>query len=559
MQFQFCPVAISTTAPSASTGLTSPATTSSAASLTSVDLPTDFAIATAPSVSNALLLRRQGSTSAMTSTQIASNSSASPTSTTVPVQTSTTSSGTILYHIGQYQCSQTLDIAWLIQLVQGYVQATSNTLKANVLFFEFNLHAAASGNNVAASASQPSAFPVPSQLVGTQFQSTMGSDMYTPSLLNQERSNLNSSWYQVANNYIPAEFYMKVQPAGKDITTSTGWPNLAYILLQSTKRIMLSWGTIDPQMHGYNTSGDTTVFPSDTFAAVTNVQSDSNGNITSGCFADLNDINPLQTNSSWATSEPKDEFSEGTSTSFQSLVQLNHNFTRCGISPQINQTLFNATADSMPIPYRNISRASIWTWAPGEPTNQSSADDSNASLYRCAFVDITTSYNGRWRVDHCNQHYRAACRVAEQPYLWTLTPNTVEFSAAASACPTNSSFEVPRTGLEATYLLRHLSTYPDSTLDPSSPRGDSRSGVWVNFNSLDVRACWTVAGANASCPYTINKENVHQRTVLVPVVAAIVILALSAITLFVKCNANRRTSRRRKRGEGGWDYEGVPS
>jgi len=57
----------------------------------------------------------------------------------------------------------------------------------------------------------------------------------------------------------------------------------------------------------------------------------------------------------------------------------------------------------------------------------------------------------------------------------------------------------------------------------------------------------------------VDPKNQQRREVLIPTIAAIIVLLLTALTLFVKCNVNRRMSRRRKRGEGGWDYEGVPS
>jgi hypothetical protein len=48
--------------------------------------------------------------------------------------------------------------------------------------------------------------------------------------------------------------------------------------------------------------------------------------------------------------------------------------------------------------------------------------------------------------------------------------------------------------------------------------------------------------------------------VVIPTVAGVIVFLLAILTITVKCAANRQnTRRRRKRGEGGWDYEGVPS
>ena len=155
-----------------------------------------------------------------------------------------------------------------------------------------------------------------------------------------------------------------------------------------------------------------------------------------------------------------------------------------------------------------------------------------------------------------NIRHHAACRIGHQPYLWRLSDERVPFSAAESACQRNTSFSLPRTGLENTYLSQHISSLPEYSRLGLSGSG---SGIWLNFNSLDIEACWVTTGPNGTCPYFMDEEALRQRTLLVPVIAALVVLLLTALTLFVKCNKNRRNSRKRIRGEGGWDYEGVPS
>jgi hypothetical protein len=95
-------------------------------------------------------------------------------------------------------------------------------------------------------------------------------------------------------------------------------------------------------------------------------------------------------------------------------------------------------------------------------------------------------------------------------------------------------------------------------LNLSSSDGES-SGIWANFNSLDVQACWVTGGPNATCPYYEDEDADERRQIVIPTVAAIIVLIITALTLFVKCNANRRNSRRKKRVIEGWEYEGVPS
>jgi hypothetical protein len=172
-------------------------------------------------------------------------------------------------------------------------------------------------------------------------------------------------------------------------------------------------------------------------------------------------------------------------------------------------------------------------------------------------MDVTLT--GHLRAADCSDERHAACRIGNSPYNWTLTGGKVSFSEAVDACSDeNASFDVPRTGLENTYLYNYLITKQNDTINPLSGDSDQRE-VWLNFNSLDVKACWVTGGPNVSCPYTTSSSEVERRTVIVPTIAAIIVLIITALTLFVKCNANRRNSRRKKRVIEGWEYEGVPS
>jgi hypothetical protein len=148
---------------------------------------------------------------------------------------------------------------------------------------------------------------------------------------------------------------------------------------------------------------------------------------------------------------------------------------------------------------------------------------------RCAVVNPISS--GRWRVNDCGR------RVAS---------HSTSYGFASQACPSGTTFSAPRTGPENLYLYRKM-------LERS---GDDRdTPVWSDFSSMNTEGCRVTGGPNATCPYFDNTADGRRRTVLVPIIAAIIIL----LTVFVKCNANRRVSRRRKRARRGWEYEGVPS
>lgn len=52
----------------------------------------------------------------------------------------------------------------------------------------------------------------------------------------------------------------------------------------------------------------------------------------------------------------------------------------------------------------------------------------------------------------------------------------------------------------------------------TSRRDYDGHGAWVDFNSLDVRSCWTSGGPNATCPYNQSVEqmdDLRKRVILV--------------------------------------------
>jgi hypothetical protein len=83
------------------------------------------------------------------------------------------------------------------------------------------------------------------------------------------------------------------------------------------------------------------------------------------------------------------------------------------------------------------------------------------------------------------------------------------------------------------------------------------TGALIDFNSINVRECWVTGGPNATCPYIVVVD--PQRTILVPTIAAIIVLIVMALTLFVKIAGNHKTRKRRRKGGDSFAYEGVPS
>lgn len=157
--------------------------------------------------------------------------------------------------------------------------------------------------------------------------------------------------------------------------------------------------------------------------------------------------------------------------------------------------------------------------------------------------------NGRWTVANCQHRYHGACVSNDSPYQWQVTSSNEAYSALDTACPENYTFAAPRTALENTYLFEAYRRADNAGSITTN------SLLWLNFNSLDVEFCW-VAGVSTKCPYV---EGSQVSRIAVPTIAGVIVLVVAGLLILIKCGNNRRTSRRTRKGEGNWDYEGVPS
>jgi hypothetical protein len=497
--------------------------------------------------------RQAASATSSPSVNAALSATSTSSSSQIPVATLVTPSGETLFSLGSYQCSQNLDIHNFGPLILEYLQNTSDTLNARLLWLEFNLHAAASVDAPDDPAQAPpnSALPSGDQLLGHGINNTMQAYIYTPSDLASDRSNLNESWYHSPSSYYSDPgYYTTQQQADGILSTADGWPTEAYVQLKRVQRVLLGWGTVDPQMADYDFSGDSgMIFPEGYLSETRPIRANNAGQVTSGCFFDSSVTTVSQLNSSWALSSFAQK---GTL-----LAALVNNLTACGISPLLNEALDNTSADRNATSYVSFPRSAVWNWAAREPRNTSVTgfdNDHSQSEFRCALMDTASAYSGHWRVEDCPNQYRAACRFDNSPYEWVLSSNLVSFYDAPFSCPADAVFSAPRTGLENHYLYNHVlsSRVPMNT-------DEEATGIWVNFNSLDIESCWVTTGPNGTCPYYVDERAQQSRQILVPTIGAIIVFVLTALTIFVKCNVNRRNSRTRRRGDGGWDYEGVPS
>ncbi|KAI9645378.1 Maintenance of telomere capping protein 6 [Ciborinia camelliae] len=570
--WSFCPVAIPV---SASSIVSSPTPTST--------LPSTTASLTSAQQTTDLIARQDAGTSEIIPSSSMSDSSTSPTSSpsphtwsavnliesslesTLPATSEIPNSSTKpLYNTGPYTCTTTINLYILTNLLLDYIQKTQNTIDAYMLIMTLNIHAVKSDFNVNGPAPQPLSFPDAPNSLGSLFSANLSAYIYTPNDLKSNRANLNTSWYSVTERYRPVQdYYTTIAEEFEVITTEDGWPSEAYIEFSQGKRMLLQFGSVDPQMTKYNFNGDegTIFFPGYINNPRENdILASSDGILNSGCFLVNATEQVSQVNSSWATAAniPGFDYPTHANSSLASLLSLTSSLTSCGISPTLNTTLLNTTASSNNLPYKNYTHSSIWSWAPNEPRNFSSSIDNSASHFRCATLRSATNH---WHVTDCSNKLYAACRAPSQPYNWTLTTYAISYSYAPLACPTPYTFSAPRTALENAYLIQTI-----KNLSPSRDFDTTDSRVWLDFNSLDMRNCWTTGGPNATCPYSGQalSGNTVEKEILVPTIAAFLVLILTGLVVFGKCAgrgwASRRSGgKRRRRRDAGVVYEGVPA
>lgn len=497
-------------------------------------------------ISSAILNQRQN-TAGSTPTIVANATSATPTSIS-PVRVA--NDGSTIYQLGPYQCSNTLTLNSIAAVFSAYMQNTADTVNAKLLTWIFNIHLASTAQapTVLRDEIPAGLLPNSSNLLSTTL-SKFNNIIYTPATLTSDRSNLNSSWFRRSspNQYpLPAYFNIEKQSSGV-LTTADGWPDENYIQVVRGRRLLVGFGTIDSAMSGYNYSADAErIYPPNYLSRSQDVRFEANGQLANGCFYNANEYSPNQVNNSWAVStintiNPPD------------LGDAADNLTTCGYSQLLNVTIDGVTADVNAMPYQDFGNNAIFSWAYNQPENDSSIGTGrNGDEFRCALMVSNNSYRGHWRTQYCTNRYRVACREGRSPYRWRISGYTVPYGVADGACTGNTTFDVPRTGLENTYLYNKI--LADSQTSP-----DLLDGIWINFNSLDREGCWVTTGVNGTCPYYQDASAVHSRQILIPSIAALIVLVLTVLTILAKCSANARSSRTRRKGDGGWDYEGIPS
>ncbi|PNS21054.1 hypothetical protein CAC42_3391 [Sphaceloma murrayae] len=466
-----------------------------------------------------------------------------------------------LFQVGQYQCTSTANINLVRDVFEDHFVSTGNNLNATLKYMILNLRSAELVNQGLPDNStniSPAGNPI-SRILNT----TLSPFLYTPALLQEQRANLNASWFTAPLEQRPDSAYFRYTVNESNIAITTdGWPSEGYAELIQAKRILVGFGDILLPTTQYNASlDDLIIFPRSVLMTSRDVTISATNTITSGCLYTNDSFSPLYNNNA--------SFVVPSSSSpFQNSSSL---LPACGISPLLSDPSTISPLD--PSLFTTFVLSSLWSWQPDQPRS------SNSTITRCTVLNLLAP-QARWEVAPCTTRLRGACRIANQPYEWTLSQQEGPYESIQRVCPPNSSFAAPRTALENRYLAeaaaRIRAAESGAGLLDGDGDGDGDDGVsrhlrqrqdrtahlWLNLNDLDLPGCF-VQGVNATCPYSPRAGEAGRR-VVVPIVAAVIVFVLAGLTLFVKCAANRAgVKRRRKRGgkfrDGLGEYEGVPS
>lgn len=319
----------------------------------------------------------------------------------LPRQTSALPSGSIegsnSNALEGYTCDDSFNATVLLSGLESWITGTDTDLGARILFLDFNLHETSSTSN---DSNPPALEPL-----HQTFQNTgIFEDAYTPLILRNERSNLNSSWSGDGTTNSPRYFTVQ-DNAGNIKSTEDGWPSEAYLEFIVGKRVLVSFGTIatglayDPAASG----DDNIIFPSGYLGAPVIYNGSS-----PKCFFSDSSIELKDVNSSWA--QVVDTASNPFPVKDLGLIT---DLANCGYSTSLISTYSNLTA-SFEYYANHIRAALAWAWDVNEPSNTTAGlKENRENTFRCASMSAS---DGRWRVNECGERKLAACRIRDSPY-----------------------------------------------------------------------------------------------------------------------------------------------
>jgi hypothetical protein len=266
--------------------------------------------------------------------------------------------GPPLLQIGRYNCTSQMTFGLLAGLLEDFLDATSTTTGATLIFLNLDIHAAASLSDPDGPAPllAQDQSPGSSDRLSSVVNGNLSNALYSPKTLAEQRANLNNSWYNVQWENRPAQgYYDTAVNSANNSFTRSGWPTEALMVFQNLKRLVTSFGTVDPQMATYDISVDfDVIFPPSTITEQRQVSFATTGQITSGCyFSSSGRVIDTQTNSSYAQALPPTINIDANPDLTSSIVSVS-NLTQCGIIPFLNQSLASTTADKSSLPLASL-------------------------------------------------------------------------------------------------------------------------------------------------------------------------------------------------------------
>jgi len=334
---------------------------------------------------------------------------------------------------GGYTCAPAADFQSVLTTIRSLLVRTDNNLRqAGVLILVLNLHSLPFTITT-----NQSVFDLSNSLgesLSAQINDTLGDWIYTPGLLQYERSNINVTFlsnkaHPITN--ITAYYNVTINPQTGMASSVDGWPTTRHLFDINGRRVLMGFGDINVQSKEYNIAQDSPViFPPGTFGGATNQVIDSTTitNTPEACFGPQGPIfgpqGELNFNSSTEGTDGNTTF--GYSQDFTSQSPLTYgniqDIVQCGLSPLIDSPMANTNSGILS-PYDPIS-ATIWSWSPpDQPANVTLLTNGTTNDFdACAALNADT---GRWVVLNCYTRLQIACRANNSLYNVTaLSPDT---------------------------------------------------------------------------------------------------------------------------------------
>ncbi|KAF9118427.1 hypothetical protein BGW39_001176 [Mortierella sp. 14UC] len=298
------------------------------------------------------------------------------------------------------------------------------------------------------------------------FTDAFPSMIYSPNLLELERSNLNETWWK--DGRVGLDYYNTTRdPTTDRIQAPTGWPTSFYLRNVITRRIVVGIGANNLAANTtYNITDDYTTFhppgamgPSMTNSSLLQVSSTLNQDACSlpvpgvlmyptGSEENFTELANLRRNSETITRDVTWSFASMSDNDMSPWTYLSGRLaTSCGFSSLVE-------GRSQSLSYSEQTAMTIWSWDLNQPPEEMLRDRN----HRCGAMNK----NGRWVAQNCNDKLPVACRKIGTSSQWMINDKG-SGNYRDVTCPEGYMFDVPRTGRENQILLSTLQAYRNAT------------------------------------------------------------------------------------------------